>query len=76
MTKATIFTNNKSQAVRLPKDVALPDTVKRVEIIKLGKTRLITPVGISWDSFFDNPVVSEDFMSDRQQPSQQRREGF
>lgn len=76
MTKATIFTNNKSQAVRLPKDVALPDTVKRVEIIKLGKTRLIAPVGISWDSFFDSPVVSEDFMNDRQQPSQQRREGF
>ncbi len=76
MTKANIFTNNKSQAVRLPKDVALPDTVKRVEIIKLGKTRLITPVEISWDSFFDSPVVSEDFMSDRQQPSQQRREGF
>ncbi len=76
MTKATLFTNNKSQAVRLPKDVALPDTVKRVEIIKLGKTRLITPVEISWDSFFDSPVVSEDFMSDRQQPSQQRREGF
>lgn len=76
MTKATLFTNNKSQAVRLPKDVALPDTVKRVEIIKLGKTRLITPVEISWDSFFDSPVVSEDFMSERQQPSQQRREGF
>ena len=74
MTKATIFANNKSQAVRLPKDVALPESVKSVEIIKLGKARLITPLGSRWDSFFDGPCVSEDFMNDRQQPPMQKRE--
>jgi len=76
MTKATLFANNKSQAVRLPKDVALPESVKSVEIIKLGKSRLITPIDSTWDSFFDGPSVSEDFMSDRQQPSMQKREEF
>jgi virulence-associated protein VagC len=36
MTRSTVFYNNKTQAVRLPKAVALPETVKRVEIIKQG----------------------------------------
>jgi antitoxin VapB len=53
MTKSTVFTTNKSQAVRLPKPVALPETVKQVEITKVGRSRLISPVGHSWDTFFD-----------------------
>ena len=76
MTRATIFANNKSQAVRLPKDVALPNTVKRVDIIKLGRARLITPEGTSWDSFFEGPTVSDDFMCERQQPPMQGREAL
>jgi antitoxin VapB len=74
MTQSTVFTTNKSQAVRLPKPVALPDNVKRVEIIKLGKARLIAPVGASWDTFFDGPTVSDDFMTERAQPEMQKRE--
>jgi antitoxin VapB len=76
MTQSTVFKSNKSQAVRLPKAVALPDSVKKVEIVKLGKARLIAPVDASWDSFFDGPTVSDDFMSDREQPAMQKREGF
>ncbi|MDP6345929.1 MAG: type II toxin-antitoxin system VapB family antitoxin [Alphaproteobacteria bacterium] len=76
MTQSTVFTTNKSQAIRLPKPVALPDSVKRVEIVKLGKARLITPAGSSWDSFFDGPSVSDDFMADRAQPAMQKREGL
>lgn len=30
MAQSTVFKNNKSQAFRLPKPVALPDSVKRV----------------------------------------------
>ena len=76
MTKATVFTNNKSQAVRLPKAVALPDSVKQVEVIKVGKARLITPADSRWDTFFEGPIVSDDFMEDRRQPPMQQREGW
>ncbi|NQV58480.1 MAG: antitoxin [Alphaproteobacteria bacterium] len=76
MTQSTVFTTNKSQAIRLPKPVALPDSVKRVEIVKLGKARLIAPADSSWDTFFDGPSVSDDFMSERDQPGMQKRESF
>lgn len=74
MTESTVFKSNKSQAIRLPKAVALPDSVKKVEIVKLGQARLIAPVGSAWDSFFDGPRVSEDFMRQRDQPPGQERE--
>jgi antitoxin VapB len=74
MTKSTVFSNNKTQAVRLPKAVALPDSVKRVDIIKQGRGRLIVPEGSSWDSFFEAETVSDDFMTDREQPEMQQRE--
>jgi antitoxin VapB len=70
-----VFTSNRSQAVRLPKAVAFPDDVHQVEIIKLGRSRLITPVGKRWDDWFENsPRVSEDFMNERQQPAAEHRE--
>lgn len=74
MEQSTVFKTNKSQAIRLPKPVALPETVKRVDIIKIGKARLITPVGESWDSWFEGPEVTEDFMESRKQPEEQQRE--
>lgn len=74
MAQSTVFKSNKSQAVRLPKAVALPDTVKRVDIVKLGAARLISPVDAAWDNFFDGPQASEDFMTDRTQPDGQARE--
>ena len=74
MESSTVFRSNKSQAVRLPKPVALPESVKRVDIIKVGNARLITPEGEGWDSWFDGPGVSVDFMEDREQPPTQERE--
>ena len=75
MAHSTIFKTNGGQAVPLPETVAFPDTVREVEIIKLGQTRLIIPVGSRWDDFFRNgPPVSEDFMQDREQPITERRE--
>jgi virulence-associated protein VagC len=41
--ETTVFLSNRSQAVRLPKAVALPEDVKKVEIIAIGRTRIITP---------------------------------
>lgn len=76
MTEAKLFTSNKSQAVRLPKRVAFPEGVDRVEVIELGRSRLLTPVGTRWDDFFDGPAASSDFMAERDQPSVQEREDF
>lgn len=74
MEKARIFKSNQSQAVRLPKPVALPDTVKEVQIIALGNARLIVPYGDAWSSWFEDEGVSEEFMKDREQPEPQQRE--
>ncbi|EES1499752.1 toxin-antitoxin system antitoxin VapB [Escherichia coli] len=74
--ETTVFLSNRSQAVRLPKAVALPEDVKKVEIIAIGRTRIITPAGESWDCWFDGENVSADFMDIRDQPAMQERESF
>ncbi|AWK15721.1 type II toxin-antitoxin system VapB family antitoxin [Candidatus Fukatsuia symbiotica] len=76
MEQTSIFKSNRSQAVRLPKAVALPEDVKRVDIVAIGRTRIITPAGESWDSWFDGESVSADFMVNREQPRDQERETF
>ena len=76
MTQSTVFKSNKSQAIRLPKAVALPDSVKKVDIVKLGRSRLITPAGESWDEWFDRGSVSDDFMFEREQPDHQERKSL
>ena len=76
MESAAVFKSNKSQAVRLPKSVALPEHVKRVDVIKLGNSRLITPAGEGWDTWFDGPGVADDFMVERDQPVDQNREAL
>ena len=75
MARSTVFISNRSQAVRLPKAVAFPEGVHQVEVIRLGNARLITPVGQRWDEFFVNgPHASQDFMSEREQPSAEERD--
>ena len=75
MTRSTVFKSNRSQAVRLPKPVAFPEDVHQVEIIKLGNSRVITPVGKRWaDLFLHGPRATEDFMVERAQPAAEERE--
>ena len=69
-----VFKSNKSQAVRLPKAVALPDDIVDVEIVAVGNTRIITPAGGSWDDWFDGPGASDDFLKTREQPADQERQ--
>ncbi|MDN3520723.1 type II toxin-antitoxin system VapB family antitoxin [Halomonas ramblicola] len=76
MEQASVFRSNRSQAIRLPKAVALPDDIKRVDVVAIGRTRIIAPAGEAWDSWFDGQGVSSDFMSEREQPADQGREGF
>jgi len=72
--KTKIFKNNRSQAVRLPKAVAFSESVKEVEIIAIGKKRIISPAGQSWDEWFEARGVSSDFMTKRMQPEDQHRD--
>lgn len=76
MERTTLFMSNRSQAVRLPKAVAMPNDVKRVDVIAIGRTRIITPAGEAWDSWFDGDAVTADFMTDREQPADQKRESI
>jgi antitoxin VapB len=73
----TVFINNRSQAVRLPLDVRLPEGVHKVEVRVRGNERIIAPLGQTWDSFFlDGPVVSDDFMAERADQHQPAREAL
>ena len=77
MTSSTVFTSNRTQAVRLPKAVAFPEDVHQVDILKIGRSRLVVPKGKRWDDLFENgPRVSEDFLSEREQPAAEEREPF
>lgn len=76
MEQGAVFQSNRSQAIRLPKAVALPDDVKRVDIVVIGRTRIIAPAGEVWDSWFEGPEATSDFMSARDQPALQEREAF
>ena len=75
MTSSTLFTTNRGQAVRLPKAVAFPESVHEVDILKIGRSRVIVPQGKRWDDLFLNgPRASEDFMAEREQPAAEERE--
>ncbi|MBT8339530.1 MAG: antitoxin [Desulfatitalea sp.] len=74
--KTRIFKSNRSQAVRLPIEVAFPESVKNVEITAIGNKRMIFPAGQSWEEWFAAPGVSSDFMTERKQPEDQRRESL
>ncbi len=76
MDQGAVFQSNRSQAVRLPKAVALPDDVRRVDIVAVGRARIITPAGEAWDSWFDAEGVTTDFMAEREQPGDQERDQF
>ena len=72
--RTKLFNSNKSQAVRLSKAIAFPESIKQVEITAIGNKRIITPAGQSWDDWFEAQGVSSDFMSERKQPEDQIRE--
>ena len=57
--RTKIFNSNRSQAVRLPKIVSFPESIKEVEITAVGNKRVITPIGQTWDDWFDEPGVRQ-----------------
>jgi antitoxin VapB len=73
VTRTTVFQSNRSQAVRLPKDVAFPIGVREVTILRDGSRRVIVPVDREWDDFFSAPGMD---LGDRNQPRAQERDSF
>ena len=71
--RSSLFKSNRSQAVRLPKELAFPDGVKQVAIRKVGKARIILPADAAWDDFFDRPGAD---LALREQPQPEQREPF
>jgi antitoxin VapB len=71
MARTTIFRSNRSQAVRLPKDVAFSSDVREVAVLRDGARRIIVPANAQWDDFFDSPGID---LAGRDQPGAQRRD--
>ena len=71
MVDTTVFMSNRSQAVRLAKDVAFPPGVRHVRVLRDGPRRVIVPVDSAWDDFFAAPGTD---LGERSQPAAQERE--
>lgn len=69
--RAKLFRSNRSQAVRIPKPIAFPDSVEEVLIIRDGENRLILPANARWTSFFAAPGFD---LGDREQPVDEERD--
>ena len=70
---AKVFLNNRSQAVRLPKEFQF--NTPEVFIRKEGSDVVLSPRPVDWTSYLaDGPVASEDFMQDVEKLPVQERE--
>lgn len=73
MTRTKLFQNNRSQAVRLSRDVAFPNAVSEVAVLRDGNRRVIVPANAIWDDFFDAPGID---LGARSESPAQERESF
>ena len=77
MNKASVFMNNRSQAVRLPAEARFDLSIKSVTVRVNGNERILCPVENTWDSFFNSAEgVSKDFLNERASQEQSDRESF
>jgi antitoxin VapB len=61
---ASLFRSNRSQAVRIPKDLEFPEGIKKVVIRREGDSLVIAPATDFWTDFFSrgpNPDFPERF---------------
>jgi antitoxin VapB len=73
MKLAKLSRTNRSQIVRLGKDVAFPETIREVAILRDGARCVIVPADAVWDDFFDAPGID---LGEREQPKTQTRDMF
>jgi len=72
MKTARIFTNGRSQAVRLPKECRLSGD--EVYVKKLGSIVVLLPIDKPWASLAASlDHFSDDFLAEREQPPVQKR---
>lgn len=64
MKTAALFTNGRSQAVRIPKELEF-EGVAEVEISREGDALVLRPARKSWASFADTAKADADFMQER-----------
>jgi antitoxin VapB len=76
MERGSVFMNNKTQAIRLPKSVRLPEGTKMVDIVRRGRAWVIVASDQSWAQWFEDTEVSPDFVEFRDQPDEQERGAF
>lgn len=75
MVSAKLFRNGQSQAVRLPKEFALPG--REVYVRHVGNAVLLIPTSDPWSGFEAAiDAFSDDFLAERNEPSVQTRESF
>jgi antitoxin VapB len=61
--------------VRLPKGVAFPEGVRRVDVAVVGQSRVLTPTGSGWDEWFASlEPFGEDFLAERSQGEAEDRD--
>lgn len=60
--KATLFRLNRSQAMRIPKDLAFPDHVKEVILRRSGESLIVTPLAKKWSDFIAMLPADDDFI--------------
>jgi antitoxin VapB len=73
MDTAKLFTNGRSQAVRLPKEYRFEST--EVYVKKFRDIVLLIPKDSPWKALEDSvDYFTEDFLSERNQPSIQKRD--
>lgn len=77
MPRVPVIQNGDHQEIHLPRELFLPHELPEgqtegeflVEIEKVGDTLTIRPVGAApkptWNSLFEMPAVSEDFLDER-----------
>ena len=75
MKTAKLFRNGQSQAVRLPKEFRFDG--EAVYIKKSGSAVVLIPLAKSWDSLMGSlDKFTKDYMADREQLKQQKREAL
>ena len=78
MQTAKLFSNGRSQAVRLPKDCRFSVKTKEIYIHKMEGMVLLIPKKNSWESLIHSlDQFPKDFMEERKQPSHpEQRQSF
>jgi len=72
---AKLFKNGRSQAVRLPKEFRFEGDL--VIIKREGKAVVLIPIEQSWNILIESlEKFSDDFMTERDQPDKQDRDGL